>query len=211
MKNTKKLFALILALVLIFTVFAGCSGGGESSTGGSSAAGDSGTDSGSESGDALPALDTSKEVELVMYFISDRPAKYDEIEANFNEIFKEKLNCTLKTEWIAWSDYANKYPLLFSSGEKFDLAYTATWLGFSNYAAKGGFMNLDELWPTYAPNNYALQSEAGLTQATIDGHYYVIPTLLATYSAYGPYYRTVFENGTVTYDGEVTNWEDFEE
>lgn len=206
MKNTKKLFALVLALALVFTAFAGCAGGTGSSTGGS-ASGDAGTGD----GEGLPALDTSKEVELVMYFISDRPAKYDEIEANFNEIFKEKLNCTLKTEWIAWSDYANKYPLLFSSGEKFDLAYTATWLGFSNYAAKGGFMNLDELWPTYAPNNYALQSEAGLTQATIDGHYYVIPTLLATYSAYGPYYRTVFENGTVTYDGEVTNWEDYEE
>ena len=28
MKNTKKLFALVLALVLVFTVFAGCSGGG---------------------------------------------------------------------------------------------------------------------------------------------------------------------------------------
>ena len=117
MKNTKKLFALVLALVLVFTVFAGCAGGTGSSTGGSSAAGDSDTDSGSESGDALPALDTSEEVELVMYFISDRPAKYDEIEASFNEIFKEKLNCTLKTEWIAWSDYANKYPLLFSSGK----------------------------------------------------------------------------------------------
>lgn len=210
MKNTKKLFALVLALVLVFTVFAGCSGGGESSTGESSTAGDSGTDSSGESGDALPALDTSEEVELVMYFISDRPAKYDEIEANFNELFKEKLNCTLRTEWLAWSDYANKYPLLFSSGEKFDLAYTATWLGFSNYASKGAFMNLDELWPTYAPNNYALQSETALTQATLDGHLYVIPTLLATYSAYGPYYRTVFDDGAATYEGEVTNWEDYE-
>ena len=64
-------------------------------------------------------------------------------------------------------DYANKYPLLFSSGEKCDLAYTATWLGFSNYASKGAFMNLDELWPTYAPNNYALQSETALTLSLI--------------------------------------------
>lgn len=213
MKNTKKLLALVLALALVITAFAGCAGGGgtssTSSTGGDTST-STGDEGGEESGEA-PALDTSKEVELIMYFISDRPAKQDEIEANFNEIFKEKLNCTLTTNWIAWSDYANKYPLLWSSGEEFDLAYTATWLGFSNYAAKGAFMELDELWPTYAPNNYAMQSEAALTQATLNDHLICIPTLLATYSAYGPYYRTVFEDGTVTYDGEITNFEEFEE
>lgn len=211
MKNTKKLLAFVLALALVITAFAGCAGGGNSSTG-STAGGDTSADNstGGEGDNEPAALDTSKEVELVMYFISDRPAKQDEIEANFNEIFKEKLNCTLKTNWIAWSDYANKYPLLFSSGEEFDLAYTATWLGFSNYAAKGGFMELDELWPTYAPNNWALQSEAAKTQATINGHLYVIPTLLATYSAYGPYYRTVFDEGAVTYDGEIKSIADIE-
>lgn len=117
MKNTKKLLALVLALALVITAFAGCAGGGSTSSTGSTG-GDSSTSTGDEGGESneAPALDTSKEVELIMYFISDRPAKQDEIEANFNEIFKEKLNCTLKTNWIAWSDYANKYPLLFSSG-----------------------------------------------------------------------------------------------
>lgn len=196
MKNTKKLLALVLALALVVTAFAGCAGGGSTSSAGTT--GDDGK------------LDTSKEVEIVMYFISDRPAKQDDVDANFNEIFKEKLNCTLKCNWIAWSDYANKYPLLWSSGEQFDLAYTATWLGFSNYASKGAFMQLDELWPTYAPNNWALTSEAAKTQATMDGHLICIPTLLATYSAYGPYYRTVFEDGAVTYEGEVTNFEEYE-
>lgn len=206
MKNIKKFLALILALALIITAFSGCQGGSETS---GTASGESGNTSEANSGETA-ALDTSEEVELVMYFISDRPGKYDEVEANFNEIFKEKLNCTLKTEWIAWSDYANKYPLLFSSGEKFDLAYMATWLGLSSYATKGAFMALDELWPTYAPNNYALQSETALTQATIDGHLYLMPSLLATYSAYGPYYRTVFEDGAAVYEGEVTNWEEYE-
>ena len=200
MKNTKKLLALVLALALVITAFAGCAGGGSGSSTSSTG--------GSTGGDGK--LDTSKEVEIVMYFISDRPAKQDDIDAYMNEIFKEKLNCTLKENWIAWSDYANKYPLLWSSGEVFDLAYTATWLGFTNYAAKGAFMQLDELWPTYAPNNWAKTSEAAKTQATFDGHLICIPTLLATYSAYGPYYRTVFEDGAVTYEGEVTNFEEYE-
>ncbi len=34
------------------------------------------------------------------------------------------------------------------------------------------------------------QSESALTQATVGDHYYCIPTLLATYSAFGPIYRT---------------------
>lgn len=215
MKNTKKLLALVLALALLVTTFSGCGGGGSSSssggnssTGGTSSA--AGGETSSEAGGEAAALDTSEHVDLVMYFISDRPGGYDEIEDNFNKIFEEKLNCSLSTQWVAWSDYANKYPLLFSSGEEFDLAYMATWLGLSSYATRGAFMKLDELWPTYAPNNYALQSETALTQATLNGSLYVIPSLLATYSAYGPYYRTSFEDGAAVYEGEVTNWEEYE-
>lgn len=156
------------------------------------------------------ALDTSKPVELVLYVVSDRPANQDEIDENFNKIATEALNCTLKTNWIGWAEYANKYPLLFSSGEKFDLAYSATWLNLASLAQKGAFKSLDELWPTYAPKNFARQSETALKQATIDGHYYAIPTLLATYSAYGPIYRTDFLEGT-SWDGKMETLEDLEE
>lgn len=71
-------------------------------------------------------------------------------------------------------------------------------------------MNLDELWPTYAPNNFALQSETAKQQATVDGHYYAVPTLLATYSAYGPIYRTDFLKDT-DWDGKMENMADYEE
>ncbi len=70
------------------------------------------------------------------------------------------------------------------------MAYTATWLNYAALAQKGAFKSLDEIWPQYAPKNFERQSEAALQQATVDGHYYCIPTLLATYSAFGPIYRT---------------------
>ena len=217
-KATRKtrLLSLVLSLAMIVGVFSACTGNGGSSAGESkpsSKGGESSTVSQSSAGDGSSAvsgdLDTSKAVELTMYVVSDRPAKQDDMDANFNKIFQEKLNCTLKVEWIGWAEYPNKYPLLFSSGEKFDMAYTATWLNYSSLAQKGAFMALDEIWPKYAPKNFERQSETALAQATVDGHYYCIPTLLATYSAFGPIYRTDILEGT-DWDGKMENIADYE-
>lgn len=148
--------------------------------------------------------------DLVMYVVGDRPAGQDVVDENINALLKEKMDCSLTIHWIPWADYANKYPLLFSSGEIFDMAYTATWLNFTSLAQKGAFMNLDELWPEYASGNFARQSSAAKQQATVDGHYYCIPTLLATYGAYGPVYRTDIMKGS-GWDGIMETFEDVEE
>lgn len=182
----KKLVAVLLAATMSLGLLAGC--GGSSSTGGSSSGDTASSEGGSEAG-ASGEVDTSKEVELVMYVISDRPAGQDIVDENFNTLLKEKLNCTLKINWIGWAEYAQKYPLLFSSGEEFDMAYCAGWLGFTNLAQRGAFMALDEMLPAYAPDNYAMQSESALQQATVNGKLYAVPTLLPTYTTYGSIYR----------------------
>ena len=159
---------------------------------------------------AAPAaeLDTSEEVELVMYIVSDRPAGQDAVDEHFNEMLKQKLNCTLKVNWLGWAEYSQKYPLLFSSGEKFDMAYAAGWLNFADFAKKGAFLPLDDLLPAYAPDNYALQSEDALTQATVDGHLYAVPTLLGTYGVYGAIYRGDIAEEWPEYDGNLDSWEE---
>lgn len=157
---------------------------------------------------AAEELDTSKEVELVMYIVSDRPAGQDVVDENFNAMLKEKLNCTLKINWLGWAEFGQKYPLLFSSGEKFDMAYAAGWLNFADYAKKGAFKPLDDLLPAYAPDNYALQSEDALKQATVDGHIYAVPTLLGTYGVYGAIYRGDIAEEWPDYDGSLDTWEE---
>ena len=45
------------------------------------------------------------------------------------------------------------------------MAYSASWLNFASLAQKGAFKSLDELWPTYAPKNFAAQTEEAKQQA----------------------------------------------
>lgn len=194
----------IMAMLLVAMMVGMLSGCGNSSSNTKEEQKPTGT---TESTDAK--LDTSKEVELVMYLVSDRPAGQDVVDENLNKILKEKLNCTLKINWIGWAEFQNKYPLLFSSGEQFDLAYSSNWLNYTSLAQKGAFMSLDELWPTYAPKNFAAATDAAKQQATIDGHYYSVPTLLSTYTAYGPIYRTDIMEGT-DWNGKMDTFEDIE-
>ena len=210
MKNNKlrKALAMSMAIAMTGGLLAGC-GNSSSSGSGSSNSGTTASESGSTAS-ASGDLDTSEFVELSMYIISDRPAGQDVVDENLNKLLKEKLNCSLQINWIGWAEYANKYPLLFSSGEEFDMAYSATWLNFASLAQKGAFKNLDELWPSYAPKNFAAQSDSAKTQATVNGSYYCVPSLNSTYKAYGPTYRTDIMEGT-DWDGKMETFEDIEE
>ncbi len=198
MRKRRRLLSMLLVLAMLSLTLSGC---GRKSN--------EDTNTGSQTSET-GGLDTSEEVELVMYVVSNEPTGQDAVNENFNKILKEKLNATLKINWIGWAEYANRYPLLFSSGEVFDMAYCASWLNFSSLAKRGAFMELDDLWPTYAPDNYAMQSDTAKQQATVDGSYYCVPTLLATYSAYGPIYRTDITEDS-GWDGEMKTFEDMEE
>ncbi len=192
----KRILAALLTMTMALGMLAGCGGG--SSSGGSASGGETSADDG------------SKEVNLVMYVVSDRPAGQDTVDENLNKLLKEKMNTTITINWIGWAEYANKYPLLFSSGEVFDMAYCATWLNFANLARRGAFMPLDELLPKYAPDNYAMQSETALKQATIDGHIYAVPTLLPTYITYGAIYRGDLAAEAGMTD-DIDTWEEIEQ
>ena len=88
--------------------------------------------------------DIGERVDLVMYLLGPRPARYDTVLEKFNELALKDLNCTLTVNFIEYGDMATKYPLIFSSGEEFDLAYGGTWVNFANLAQKGAFMPLED-------------------------------------------------------------------
>jgi putative aldouronate transport system substrate-binding protein len=50
-------------------------------------------------------------------------------------------------------DYLQKYPLLFASGEDFDLVYTSNWALYNSQAIRGGFFEISKEFL----NRYALK------------------------------------------------------
>ena len=65
--------------------------------------------------------DISEEVTLVMYLIGDRPADNDEVFAKINERLKAEINATIDVKFMSWGEYEQKYPLIFASGEDWDI------------------------------------------------------------------------------------------
>ncbi len=130
-------------------------------------------------------FDLSKEVEVSMYIVNDEPSDYGTMLAELNKKLKADLNCTLKVNFIGWSDYQTRYPLLLSSGEPIDLIYAATWIDFYALAQKGAFMPLEDLLPKYCAESWPQADDMTKIQATVNGHIYAFPNGKEDYSAYG--------------------------
>ena len=80
--------------------------------------------------------DTSKEVKLIMYRLGDRTADFDTVFAKINEKLQEKINATLEVKFMSWGEWEQKYPLVFASGEDFDIIYSADWAMYNSQASK---------------------------------------------------------------------------
>jgi len=156
-------------------------------------------------GGGLPDLDTSQPAEIIFYWTGSGRPRDQEMYDNFNAIAKRKLNTTMKPNLLA--DSRGMFPLLYASGEVFDIAYAATWLNFPNLALQGAFMRINDLAPKYAPKTYAKQSPTAISQATFNGDLFGLPSLVATYSAYGPVYR---KDLAPSFDGRMNNFADYE-
>src|SRR5471030_2742316 len=98
----------------------------------------------SSSSSSSSTTDTKKtlsEVKLKMYILGDKPKDADAVYGKMNELMKQKINATIDVNFISWGDQATKYPLLFSSGEDFDLVFTATgWCFYNQMATRNGFL-----------------------------------------------------------------------
>ncbi len=197
LKRKRKVMALLLTLAMLITMLSAC--GSKDSAGqkaADEAAGqeESQTQGETESEQAAaeePAAeevgdpDISEEVTLVMYLIGDRPVDNDEVFAKINERLKAEINATIDVKFMSWGEYEQKYPLIFASGEDWDIIYTADWCFYNAQATKQGFYEItQEALETYAPMTAETMYPEAWEQAKVSGKVYMLPMNYKEITAY---------------------------
>lgn len=114
------------------------------------------------------------------WYITGIPQKdIDKVNEAVNDYTAEKYNLTVTLNQIDWGEYDQKMSALINAGEKFDLAFTASWLGGFNYltnARKGGFQDITDYLKEDNKELKATLDEKFWQGAEIDGKVYVVPT-----------------------------------
>lgn len=174
----KKIIALLLVVVLSVGMLAGC---GKSNSGNNS-----GTTKNDGAGTTNNGTDDSKEVNLVLYLWGGEGVANKDILAKLNEKLKASINTTIEVKYIDWGDIATKYPLLWSSGEQFDMAYVSSTANvpYSTLVKQDALYDITDLIDKDAP---ALKTELAdkWDNVKVDGKIYAVPNNYSEYTAYG--------------------------
>ncbi len=198
----KKVLSLLLAACMGTGLLAGCGGqaadqGGTQTSAESNSESEAAEDIASEgdgadtSAAAVPEVDTSEHVVLTMYCIGDEGGIYAQQHLDeLNKLLTDRINAEISPIMVSWGDYKTKLPMVWASGEAYDLTYTANWAGYFKEGGRGAFMNIDELFPAYAPKTYEELSGYDLLETTkIDGSLYMVPNYKPEYTGFVYQYR----------------------
>ncbi len=176
MKNTKKLLALLLALAMIVTAFAGCYGGtgDDSSTNDSSTDSAGGTSEDAGEGDAAEDDGTIHPMRIVQP--GTLPADYDTGIAAVNEKLQEDgVNIEVSVTRIPWDAYAEKLNLMLTTGEEFELLHVMQDVkNLSSIAGMGAIISIHDLIGNY-PDLYDKFSETEWLGTLYNGEEYAVP------------------------------------
>ncbi len=187
----KRVMSLLLAVMLLTVGLCACGSKG-TNTGETAQPADTKTESASEEQKESQAPeaeaagpDISQEVTLVMYLIGDRPVDNDEVFAKINERLKAEINATIDVKFMSWSEYEQKYPLIFASGEDWDIIYTADWCFYNAQASKQGFYEItQEALETYAPMTAETMYPEAWEQEKVNDKVYMLPMNYKEITAY---------------------------
>lgn len=154
-------------------------------------------------------VDISKEVTLKMYLLGDMAKDFNLVYGELNKMLKEDINATVEVSFMGWGDYTQKYPLVFASGDDFDLIYTANWAFYNSQATKGGFLEITkDMLKKYAPRTYESMYEEAWEQAKVNGKVYMLPMNYKELNAYVYMVRgDLMSKYGIT---EIKNQDDFE-
>lgn len=153
------LMSLILALVLALTGCSGSKNGGNEASNANAAKETNASQEPAASDGGATKLDP---YEVVMVYPDAPQSDLASVQTAMNDYLAAaypELNMTVKLNPIDWGAWGDKTNLMMASNEKFDLFFTADWLGYNQQVLKGGLLPLDDLLAQYGPDIEAVEKE----------------------------------------------------
>jgi putative aldouronate transport system substrate-binding protein len=135
--------------------------------------------------------DTSREVNLVYYLWGGEGTANPDILRAINTKLKADINATLEVKYIDWSDVATRYPLLFASGEPFDMSHVSPSAAapYFTLAAQGALADLTDRVGAAAPVLKAAIPQRDWDMTMYNKRIYGVPSLYTGFNMYGYVYR----------------------
>ena len=209
LKKFLKPLTLVLALLMVISVFAACGQGG-ATPGGTEKTSAKTEQSTTQTELAKSPYQIQKEKfqAITMYLPGAGPTDFEKVMVKVNEKLKENVNASLAINFVSWGDFDTKFPLLLASGEAFDLILSSKWAKFSDGVIKGAYLPLDKLLPDYAPGVWKDLPQEFWEGAKYKGNIMAIPANYSAINTFGLFYR---DDLRVKYGlNEIKTIEDFE-
>ncbi|MBT2764275.1 ABC transporter substrate-binding protein [Paenibacillus sp. ISL-20] len=167
----KKAHHLVLMIMLCgMLALTGCSKGGTentSDTGGKQAQTD---ETGQNSDTSL------KPYKITLVYPATAPKDLQLVQEEMSKYLTEKINATIELKPIEWASWDDKTNLMKISNEPFDLMFTASWFSYPKDAAKGQYLELDDLMAQYGKDIPGILGEEFIKGSRIGGKLYALPT-----------------------------------
>jgi len=180
----KKIIALMLSVLMVFSVFAACGNDNATSgSAGSTSKSESGSSSVAEGGDSSVTQGNTNNtrdetVSLVMCFmnwVGPMDTQRQVVEA-MNELTREKLNLEIDLQIMDSASYQQQMTLMLAGGEQVDLFNTIS-VGYTTAINNGYVLNLEEndLLNTYGQGIIETMGETMVDACRFDGVLYGLP------------------------------------
>ncbi|GGG03363.1 ABC transporter substrate-binding protein [Paenibacillus aceti] len=98
------------------------------------------------------------------------------VQDEMSKYLTEKINATIELKPIEWASWEDKTNLMKVSNEPFDLMFTASWFSYAKDAAKGQYLELDDLMNEYGKDIPGVLGDDFIKGSRIDGKLYALPT-----------------------------------
>jgi len=171
MKKKLKYVSLLLAVALLTTMIAACSNNNKNN---SNASNEANTAQATES--AGNATLDPYEITMALPIFGAVPKDLAEVEAEINKISQAKINATVHILPISIGAYGQQMNLMFSGGEKLDLAFLFAGGGMYNSSAVSGkLLSIDDLLKKHGQGIIQAVGDQYVNVPKINGKLYGVP------------------------------------